>query len=396
MDFIGFVLIFILYKESHDDKKQDNTTERKEMKSKTAVLVEPKKFEIREYEIPEIGDDEMLVKVESCGICGTDGHEYMRDPFGLCPVVLGHEGTGEIVKIGKNVKRDFSGKPVKLGDKIVTCIIPCGECEVCKMSPSRTNLCQNCGIYGLMPDDDIHLNGYFGEYIVIRKNSTFFNVSDLSLDMRILVEPAAVAVHAVERAKTTGLLKFDTGVLVQGTGPIGLLVISVLRAMGIENITAVDGNDSRLEIAKNMGASKTFNFTKYPDFQSLLKEVKDSTKGGAGADFVFQCTGSAKAAANAWKYVKRGGGMCEVGFFMDGGECSINHHFDICNKEISLVGSWVYTPQDYPTTFDYLKRAVGIGLPIEGLVTHKFPLEKVSEALETNVSMKGIKIALVM
>ena len=70
------------------------------MKSKTAVLVEPKKFEIREYEIPEIGDDEMLVKVESCGICGTDGHEYMRDPFGLCPVVLGHEGTGEIVKIG--------------------------------------------------------------------------------------------------------------------------------------------------------------------------------------------------------------------------------------------------------------------------------------------------------
>ena len=166
--------------------------------------------------------------------------------------------------------------------------------------------------------------------------------------------------------------------------------------MGIENITAVDGNDSRLEIAKNMGASKTFNFTKYPDFQSLLKEVKDSTKGGAGADFVFQCTGSAKAAANAWKYVKRGGGMCEVGFFMDGGECSINHHFDICNKEISLVGSWVYTPQDYPTTFDYLKRAVGIGLPIEGLVTHKFPLEKVSEALETNVSMKGIKIALVM
>ncbi len=366
------------------------------MKSKTAVLVEPKKFEIREYEIPEIGDDEMLVKVESCGICGTDGHEYMRDPFGLCPVVLGHEGTGEIVKIGKNVKRDFSGKPVKLGDKIVTCIIPCGECEVCKMSPSRTNLCQNCGIYGLMPDDDIHLNGYFGEYIVIRKNSTFFNVSDLSLDMRILVEPAAVAIHAVERAKTTGLLKFDTGVLVQGTGPIGLLVISVLRAMGIENITAVDGNDSRLEIAKNMGASKTFNFTKYPDFQSLLKEVKDSTKGGAGADFVFQCTGSAKAAANAWKYVKRGGGMCEVGFFMDGGECSINHHFDICNKEISLVGSWVYTPQDYPTTFDYLKRAVGIGLPIEGLVTHKFPLEKVSEALETNVSMKGIKIALVM
>lgn len=365
-------------------------------KAKVAMLVAPKKFEIKEFDIPEIGDDEMLVKVESCGVCGTDGHEYMRDPFKLCPVVLGHEGTGEIVKIGKNVKKDFAGKPVALGDKIVTCIIPCGECDVCKMMPDRTNLCENCGIYGLMPEDDVHFNGYFGEYIVIRKNSTFFNVSDLSEDMRILVEPSAVAVHAVERAKTTGLLKFDTKVLVQGCGPIGLLVIAVLRTLGIENIMAVDGNDARLEIAKTMGVSETFNFTKYASFEEELKAVKAATQSNAGADFVFQCTGAAKAAAGAWKFVKRGGGMCEVGFFMDGGDSVINHHFDICNKEISLVGSWVYTPQNYPTTFNFLKRAVGIGLPVEKLVTHKFPLEQIGDALETNVAMKGIKVAVVV
>ncbi len=365
-------------------------------KAKLAFLTAPKTFEFREFDIPEtVGDDEMLVKVEACGVCGTDGHEYLRDPFGLCPVVLGHEGTGEIVKIGKNVKFDTAGLPVKLGDKIVTCIIPCGECDACKNTPARTNLCEHCGIYGLMPDDDVHLNGYFGQYLVIRKNSTFFNVSDLSLDMRILVEPATVAVHCVERAKTTGLLNFATKVLVQGCGPIGLLVISVLRTMGIENITVVDGNDSRLELAKEFGATHTFNFMKYPKFDELLADVK-KVHNGLGADFVFQCTGSAKAAANAWKYVKRGGGMCEVGFFMDGGECAINHHYDICNKEISLVGSWVYTPQDYPITFNFLKRAVGIGLPMGKLISHKFPLEKINEALETNVSMKGIKIAVVM
>ena len=156
--------------------------------ARVAVLTAPKTFEIREYSIPAIGDDEMLIKVEACGVCGTDGHEYNRDPFGLCPVVLGHEGTGEIVAMGKNITRDTAGNPVKLGDKIVTCIIPCGTCDACLNTPARTNLCENVGVYGLMPDDDVHLNGYFGEYMVVRKGSTFFNVSNMTLDQRILVE----------------------------------------------------------------------------------------------------------------------------------------------------------------------------------------------------------------
>lgn len=223
--------------------------------ARAAVLTAPKTFEIREYPIPAIGDDEMLIKVEACGVCGTDGHEYNRDPFGLCPVVLGHEGTGEIVAMGRNITKDTAGNPVALGDKIVTCIIPCGTCDACLNTPARTNLCENVGVYGLMPDDDVHLNGYFGEYLVIRKGSTFFNVSGMTLDQRILVEPAAVVVHSLERAKSTGLLKFNSVVLVQGCGPIGLLQIATLRTLGIETIIAVDGNDSRLELAREMGAS---------------------------------------------------------------------------------------------------------------------------------------------
>ena len=80
---------------------------------------------------------------------------------------------------------------------------------------------------------------------------------------------------------------------------------------------------------------------------------------------------------------------------MDGGNGSINHHFDLCNKEVTAVGSWVYTPQDYPITFSFLKRAAGIGLPVEQLVTHHFPLKDITEALETNVKMLGIKVAVV-
>ncbi len=363
--------------------------------AKVAMLVAPGKFELQSYPIPAISDDEILIKVEGCGICGTDGHEYKRDPFGLCPVVLGHEGSGEVVKLGKNIKSDTAGKPLKVGDKLVTCIIPCGKCNACKNTPARTNLCESLGVYGLMPDDKVHFNGYFGEYMVIRAGSTFFNVNGMTLDQRMLVEPAAVAVHAVERAKTTGLLRFNTTVLVQGCGPIGLMVMAVLRTLGIENIIAVDGNDARLKWAKKMGASAVFNFTKYADFDAMLKEVKAAT-GGLGAEFLFQCTGVAQAGSNAWKLVRRGGGFCEVGFFMDGGTGSINHHFDLCNKEVTVVGSWVYTPQDYPNTFDFLKRAKGIGLDVEALVTHHFKLKDIAEALETNVQMKGIKVAVVV
>lgn len=362
--------------------------------ARVGMMTAKEKIEIKEFSIPEIGDDEMLVKVEGCGICGTDVHEFKNDPFELIPVVLGHEGTGEIVKMGKNIKRDSAGKSLKVGDKIVTCIIPCGECPTCLQHPERTNLCENQGIYGLMTDDNIHLNGWFGDYIVIRKNSTVFNVSDMDLHSRVLIEPAAVVVHAVERAKTTGLLKFNSKVLVQGCGPIGLLLLSVLRTMGIENIVALDGNEKRLEMAKRLGATATVNVMKSSSFDETINKVKDLTD-GLGADFAFQCTGSPKAHAGIWKLVKRGGGLCEVGFFVNNGDATINPHFDLCNKEITAVGSWVYTPQDYLTTFDFLKRANGIGLPIKELITHEFPLEKLQDAIETNIRQEGIKIAII-
>lgn len=96
-----------------------------------------------------------------------------------------------------------------------------------------------------------------------------------------------------------------------------------------------------------------------------------------------------------WRLVRRGGGVCEVGFFVNNGDCTINPHLDLCNKEVTAVGSWVYTPQDYPITFAFLKRANGIGLPIKKLITHRFPLDKMNEAMETNIRMDGIKVCFV-
>ena len=124
-----------------------------------SVLNDPKKIGIVEVDIPKIGDDEMLVKAEGCGICGTDVHEYKGDPFDFCPLQLGHEGTGEIVALGKNVTKDFTGKPLKVGDKIVTGLKPCGDCVTCKFHPEIMELCNNGEIFGLLPGPEHYLNG---------------------------------------------------------------------------------------------------------------------------------------------------------------------------------------------------------------------------------------------
>ena len=358
-----------------------------------AMLTKLENFEIKEFPIPELGDGDILVKVEGCGVCGTDAHEFKRDPFGLIPVALGHEGTGEIVKMGKDVKTDSAGKPLAVGDKVVTCMIFKDNPDITMFDLNKQNV-GGADVYGLLPDDDVHLNGWFSDYIIVRKGSTIFNVSDLDLDSRILIEPCAVIIHAVERAKTTGILRFNSRVAVQGCGPIGLICIAVLRTMGIENIVAVDGNEKRLAFAKEMGADKSVNFKNTNGIEELTQAVKDAF-GGHFADFAFQCTGSPVAHSNIYKFIRNGGGLCELGFFINGGDATINPHFDICSKEITTVGSWVYTLRDYATTFDFLKRAKAIGLPMQKLITHKFALKDINEALQTNLRMEGLKIAIV-
>ena len=359
---------------------------------RAAVLTAPGRIEMREFPIREISDDEILIRVEGCGVCGTDVHEFKGDPMKLAPLVLGHEGTGQIVRLGKNVKRDSGGKRVQVGDKIVTSVSTCGKCDACLYTPSRLNLCESLRVHGLITDDATHLNGYFAEYMIVRADSTFFVVNDLSLDLRMLIEPAAVVVHALERAKSTGLLNFRSRVLIQGCGPIGLLMLAAVRAAGTQHIIALDGDESRLDMARRMGADTVINYKAHPGPDGVAKAVREASR-GRGAHFAFQCTGVPAAASSIWKYVQRGGGICEVGFFVDNGTCSVNPHQDICAKEITLVGSWVYTVDEYPIAYNFLRRAQGIGLPVESLITHRFPLDRIAEAFEVNIRQEGLKIA---
>jgi L-iditol 2-dehydrogenase len=364
--------------------------------AKVAMLTAEKRIEVKEFPIPALQDDDILVKVEGCGVCGTDVHEWKGDPFGIMPVTLGHEGTGEIIALGKNIKTDTSGKPIKVGDKIVTSVISCGECHICRNHPANTNLCDKQGVFGLIPHSDANpLTGWFATHLLIRgKGSTYFVVNDLDLKERMLLELACVCVHALKRANTTNLINFNSKVLVQGLGPVGLVMISVLRAAGVNHIIAIDGTPKRLEMAKKLGAKTVINFREVTTLEDRVKLVK-SVANGVGADFAFQCTGAPPAAKDIYEYIRRGGGLCEMGFFVNNGEYNVNPHFAMCNKEINIVGSWDYSADDYPTTMAFLRQAREMNIPIKELITHSFPLDKLNEAMEVNVSQQGIKICYV-
>ena len=356
--------------------------------ARISVLTGPKKIEILELPVPEINDDEILVKVEQTDICGTDVHEYKGDPFGYIPVELGHEGTGTVVKLGKNITTDYYGKPLAVGDKIVTGLKPCGQCDTCKNDPEHIHLCEGGEIFGLMPGEESYknFNGWFAEYIKVNAGGVVFNVSDMDVDLRTLIEPCAVVVHAVEKAKEIFNFKHNSYVLVQGCGPIGLLLLTTVRTMGVRNIIAVDGDENRLNMAKKLGAAYTVNFMT----EDALAKVMEIT--GKGADMAFQCTGSPKAASTVWSYVKRGGAMCELGFFVDNGDTTYNPHKDICNKEIKVTGSWTYQSKDWIQACEVLKEAQKNGLPVTELLSHKYALADINEAMEMNISMQGLKI----
>ena len=366
--------------------------------AKVATLVEPHNIVVKEYPMPTVGDTDILVKIEGCGVCGTDVHEWKGDPFGICPVTLGHEGTGEVVALGKNVKCDTAGKPIKVGDKIVTSVISCGECNICRLHPANTNLCDAQGVFGLIKDsEENHLTGWFGTHLLITgKGATYFVVNGLNLKERMLLELAAVCVHALKQGNKTGLINFGSTVLLQGCGPVGLMMLAVLRAAGVNHIIAVDGSEKRLDMAKKLGAKTTINF-KDSNADTIEKRVAivKSVTDGCGVDFAYQCTGAPAAAADIYGFIRRGGGLCEMGFFVNNGEYSVNPHFAMCNKEIHIVGSWDYSADDYPTTVAFLKQAREMKIPIEDLITHSFPLDQLNEAMEVNIAQKGIKVCYV-
>src|SRR5450755_2653524 len=213
---------------------------------KALVLKDYRRFAVEDFAVPVLQSDEVLVRVRACGICGSDVHG-MDGSSGrrIPPIVMGHEAAGEISKTGSGVTGWKTGDRVTFDSTVY-----CGDCWYCRRG--RINLCENRRVLGVSCGE-YRRHGAFAEYVAVPQRILYRLPDALSFEQAAMVEAVSVAMHAVKRTP----LSEDALVLVVGTGMIGLLVVQVLRAKGCKTIIAIDLEETKLPLAKKLGATHT-------------------------------------------------------------------------------------------------------------------------------------------
>ena len=322
---------------------------------KAAVLHAPYKILIKTAERPAIKSDEVLVKVYATGICGSDLHAFRgKHPFVKLPRILGHEVSGEVAEVGKDVEE------VEVGDRVVVePLIPCGSCIACVIG--KYNVCKSLKVLG------IHVDGAFAEYLKAPSNRVYEIPNDLSFDDATLIEPYAVAAHIVKRS---GVRVGDT-VAVLGAGPIGLCILQVAKLAGSKTVVITDILDYRLQLAKKLGADITINSGK----EDPVGIVKDVTN-GEGVDIAIEAVGVSPTVQQALKIARPFGQVTIAGFFEDPHvEIDV---LSVIAKELHVLGSRLYW-LDFETAIDLVSKGK---VDVKSMITHKFSLEEAQKAFE--------------
>jgi len=311
-------------------------------------LVAPRKIIAENVTTPKPSKNDVLIKVNSCGICGTDIHAFHGEhPFITPPIVLGHEFSGIEVESDKRV--------------VVEPSIECGKCYNCKNG--RYNICNELKVLGCQ------LDGAFAEYITVRKDKVLEVPATISYEEATLVEPTAVAIHGVRRASSVR----DNRVLVFGAGPIGLLTLQVLKAYGAREVIVADISQFRLELAKDLGANLIVN----PKRDNIVKLVHE--KFGLDAmDIVFECVGGPQESTinQSIELVRKGVKIIILGVFP--GKILVNMAL-IQDRELELLGSLMYTRADF---LEAIKLIQERKVNINKIISKILPMKKVCEAFE--------------
>lgn len=335
-------------------------------KMKTAVMTDVMQVELMERDIPVPKEDEVLVRVEYVGVCGSDLHFYEKGAIGDVvvhpPFVLGHEVGGTVVELGKNVKN------LAVGDRVA--LEPgrtCGKCEFCKTG--RYNLCPDVIFYSTPPYD-----GAFQEYVV-HEADLCFPVSDhMSTMEAALIEPLAVGFHAARQ----GNARAGMTAVVTGSGCIGLVSMMALKAMGVTKIIAVDIMQKRLNKALELGATHIINGSKEDTVKEVLKQT-----GGMGPDLVIETAGTEITTRQAIQYAKKGGTIVLVGYSASG-ELTLPISTAL-DKELTFKTVYRYR-HIYPLAIE----AVASGkVNLKGIVSDIFPLEDIRNALDQCIHNKA-------
>lgn len=264
---------------------------------KVLVMREYKKFTVEDVEKPSFGEEDVLIKVKACSICGSDvhgmdGNSGRRIP----PIIMGHEAAGVIEEVGSAVVGWHKGDCVTFDSTIY-----CGECAYC--NEGYVNLCSNRRVLGVSCSE-YRQHGALAEYIAVPARILYRLPDNIPFEYAAMVEPVAVAYHAVKRSN----IKKGQNAVVIGAGTIGVLIMQILKEFGCGKLIAVDVLNEKLELAKELGADITLNSTKV----DVLKEIADLTD-GEGLDLSFDAVGIPATVLQAVKAVRKSGTVLLVG-----------------------------------------------------------------------------------
>ena len=321
---------------------------------------------MRKVAWPKVPAQGALIQIGACGVCGTDQHilrGHWPKPLPW-PFTLGHELAGVVVEIGAELTADFMGKPLQVGSKVMLPpLMPCGFCDWCKHYPETANKCLTPVYYGryLGFDKPPHLWGGWAEYVYVDlgelPGTKIYKLpDDMGLLLGSLSEPLTSCIRAFNRAAKAGGFKWNDTVVIQGTGPIGILAIAAAQEMGAGRVIAVGAPESpRLKLAREFGAEATVDIEEHKSAEARIKAVRDIV-GGYGADLVMDCSGHPSAGPEGIEFLRDGGTYVEMGQFTDAGKIETSWH-RICTKDLNVLGSWAFTANDLPLGVDMLYKA---------------------------------------
>lgn len=303
---------------------------------KALVLKEYMKMSYEDVPVPEIGSEEVLIRVKACGICGSDVHGMdgstgRRQP----PVIMGHEAAGVIDKIGSNVTGWEVGDRVTFDSTVTTKPDFFSLKGLSNLSDNRKVLGVSCG--------DYRQNGAFAEYVAVPQSILYRMPEGLSFDHAAMTEPVSVAFHAVDMVP----LSINDTALVVGAGMIGLLVIQALRLKGCGNIIAVDLDEKKLELAKELGA----DFGILASDKDVVNQIRNLSS-GRGADIAFEVVGITPTVKLSIEGVRKGGCVSLVGNLSPTVELPLQ---SVVTRQIKLQGSCA-SAGEYPACLEMLQR----------------------------------------
>lgn len=331
---------------------------------KAAVLNAPRDLHIEQRASPNVGPDDVLLKVHTCGVCGTDTHIFHGEFLVKFPVVPGHELSGVVEEVGENVTHVRPGDHVTVDPNIV-----CGVCRFCRVG--KINLCENLTAVGVNRD------GGFAGYCRAPGKQVYKLPDAISLEAGAFAEPLACCLHGLDRAR------FEPGmsVLILGGGSIGQQMLQLVKTGGARQVVVSEPQQNRRELAQACGADHVLD----PTQGDAVEAMRDVTDGGA--DLVIECVGRPETVERAASAALRGGTILLFGV-ADAHATAKIHPYEVFIRELNLVGSFIN-----PFTHSRAIEALAAGrFDPSKIISHRFPVEGFGEALEMSRSRDAVKV----